>query len=69
MWNFMTPSGIATTVVDFTHEFSPLLIGLVGLMWLSVGIIAYLALQGYLAQKTQPEVGTSPASCDQREAA
>jgi hypothetical protein len=69
MWNFMTQSGMATTVVDFTREFSPLLVSLVGLVWLSAGMIAYWALQDYLARKARPEAGASSVSPDHREAA
>ena len=68
MWTFMAQSGIATAVVDFTSELSPLLIGLVTLLWVSAGIIAYLALRD-LAQKARPEVGISSAPRDQRKAA
>ncbi len=69
MWTFMTQSGMATTVVDFTSEFSPLLIGLVSLLWLSVGMLVCLALQDSLSRKVKPEAGTNPVSSDHREAA
>ncbi len=69
MWNFIPQSGIATTVVDFTNEFSPLLIGLVGLMWLSAAMIFFTALRHYLTQKTKPEADTKSGSPSGREAA
>ncbi len=43
MWNFLPPSGVATTVVDFTSDLSLLLTGLVGIVWLSVGMLAWMA--------------------------
>jgi len=69
MLHFIPQSGIASTVVDFTREFSPLLVGLVSLLWVSVGVIVYLAIQDYLSQKVKPETGAIPVSPDQREAA
>lgn len=60
MWTFSNYSGIATTVVDFTSELSPLLVGLVSLMWLSVGVIVMIVIRHYLTEKTRlvPRTGT-----------
>jgi hypothetical protein len=69
MWNFITQSGMATTVVDFTNEFSPLLVGLVSLLWLSVGVIAVIAIRHYLSEKTRLGPRTEVTAEDRRKAA
>jgi hypothetical protein len=43
MWHFVAQPGLATASVDFTSSFSLLGVGLVGLMWLSTGLIAFMA--------------------------
>ena len=68
MWNFPIQSGFATTIVDFTNDFSWLNVGLMGLMGLSAGVVIFTALRHYLSEKTQPAVETVPA-IDYREAA
>ena len=69
MENFMTQSGIATTVVDFTREFSPLLIGLIGLLWVSIGVLAVIAIRHYLVERTRLVPRTEDTAMDQRKAA
>jgi hypothetical protein len=70
MWNFgHVQSGLATAVLDFTKELSPLGVGLVGAVWLSVGLIVFLAVQHYLSQAATSAVDTEPASTDYRRAA
>ena len=69
MWNFITQSGIATIVVDFTNEFSPLLVGLMSFMWLSAGVIAVIAIRHYLSEKTQLGARTEVTAEDRRKAA
>ena len=69
MWNFISSTGLATSVLDFTTDFSPLLMGLVGVVWLSAGLIIGAAIHHYLFR--QPETGweaPSPAE-DQHDAA
>src|SRR5215207_940406 len=44
-------SGLTTMVSDFTNGLSLLIVGLIGLMWLSAGIIAFIAIQHYWAEK------------------
>jgi hypothetical protein len=52
MWGIMPQwSGLSTTVLDFTNDLSLLIVGLIGLMWLSAGIIAFIAIQHYWAEK------------------
>lgn len=69
MWSFSTSSGIATTVVDMTAEFSPLLIGLVGLVAVSGAMIAVSALRYYWSQQRQPTPQILPTAPPHREAA
>ena len=62
MLPFSTSSGIATTVVDFTTELSPLLVGLVGLVAVSAGMIALSALRDYWSQRVQPTPQATPTT-------
>jgi hypothetical protein len=67
MWNVMMPSGLSTTIIDFTNALSLLGLGLIGLMALAGGAIASMALRHYLAQRTAR--GTEPVLVDDRKAA
>lgn len=69
MWTFSNYSGIPTTIVDFTTELSPLLVGLVSLLWISIGMIAMLAIRHYLSQQSQPTSQLLPAAPDYRKVA
>lgn len=70
MWNFInTQPGLATAVLDFTNDLSLLLLGLVGVIWLSVGAIVFMAVQHYLLQATKPAAGIAPAPADYQDAA
>ena len=69
MWNFMTQSGMAITVVDFTNEFLPLLIGLVSLEWLSVAMIVGMTIRHYLEEKTRLVPPTESTTVERRKAA
>jgi hypothetical protein len=55
MWHVIAQSGFASAGVDFTDSLSLLVAGLVSLVWLSAGLIAFLAVQPYWSQ-TQPRV-------------
>ena len=50
MWYGIAQSGLASVGVDFTESLSVLIAGLVSLVWLSVGLIAALALQHHWSQ-------------------
>ena len=69
MWNIVTPSGIATATVDLTNDLSLLLIGLVGLVWVCAGFLAWEAIRYYIAQPTISVTEAPSASGDIREAA
>jgi len=66
MWPITQP-GLATAIVDFTNDLSPLLIGLVGVLALAAGFIILVAVQAHRSQKTG-HVET-PAVEDRRDAA
>ena len=69
MWTFITQPGLATTIVDFTHELSPLLVGLGSMVWLSAGMIVFAALQHDAMQNTKPSAETTPTPADYQAAA
>jgi hypothetical protein len=70
MWSFIAQSGFANATVDFTNDLSLLLVSLVGLVWVSVGMIAFEAVRHYLSEKARPlaEAG-SAATAEYQEAA
>jgi len=59
MWTIIMQPGFANVIVDFTGVLSPLLVGLGGLMALSVGMIVALAIREQCAQ-TIPVVKPTP---------
>ena len=53
MWGTIPQSsGLTTTVLDLTNDLLPLLVGLIGLTWLSAVIIAGMAIQHYCHRET-----------------
>jgi hypothetical protein len=68
MWPLPQP-GLATALIDFTSTLSPLIIGLLGIVWLSAGFIVCLAIREHLAQKAELPAKKLPASEDHRDAA
>jgi hypothetical protein len=69
MWTFITQPGLATTIVDFTHELSQLLVGLGSMVWLSAGMIVFAALRHIAMQNTKPSAETTPTPADYQAAA
>ena len=67
MWSFATQPGLATAVLDFTNDLSWLGVGLLGLMALAAGSIAFVAIQHHVSQSAKPAVEIAPA--DYQEAA
>jgi len=67
MWHVMAQAGLASAGVDFTESFSLLGAGLVGVVWLSAGLIAFMALHHYRSQTRLPEA--TPRPLDHQEAA
>jgi hypothetical protein len=69
MLNFIAQAGSATATVDFTNEFSGLLAVLIGLVWLSAGMIAFMAVREWLNAKPQIVADEMPEIADYRQAA
>lgn len=69
MWNFIAQPGIATASVDFTSEFSLLALGLLSLLALSAGLIAFAATRQHMSQKTEIVAGPASVPADYRDAA
>jgi hypothetical protein len=69
MWNFITQPGVAAAAVDFTHDLSWLLTGLVGVVWFSAGMLAYVAIQHYVSQRITLPADRAPAAVDCQDAA
>jgi hypothetical protein len=69
MWHVMAQSRLASAGVDFTESLSLLVAGLVGLIWLSAGLIAFMALQHYWSQTPTRVPEATPDSLDHQEAA
>jgi hypothetical protein len=69
MTNFTNLYGLPTTILDFTNDFSLLLVGLVGLVWLSSGMIVWLTVWHYWSERTSLASRDAPASIDYRDAA
>jgi len=53
MWSFVTQSGLATATLDFTNDFSLLGVGLLGLLVLSAGSVAFMAIRHHLSQSSE----------------
>jgi hypothetical protein len=69
MWYGIAQSGLASAGVDFTSSLTLLAVGLVGLVWLSAGLITCMALQHYRS-RTRPRLSEAiPDSLDHQEAA
>ena len=69
MWKFISQSGLATAALDFTHDFSPLLVGLIGVVWLSAGLIVWVTIHHYLFQPPETVAGVLSPAEDRRDAA
>jgi len=69
MWNFMNQATPATAVLDFTNDFSVLLIGLVSLVGLSAAMLGWVAIRYSLSQKHEREASMSSHDANQRDAA
>jgi hypothetical protein len=69
MWNFISATGLATSVLDFTNDFSPLLVGLVGMVWLSAGLIVWATIHDYLFRQPETVWEAPPPAQDLHDAA
>ena len=69
MWNFIGQSGPAIAVLDFTNDFSVLLIGLVSIVGLSAAMIVWVAICHHLSQKHERLAKMPSRDANQRDAA
>ena len=69
MLSFITQSGYTTTGLDLTTELSSLLVGLVTVLVLSAGRIAFEAVRYHLVQKAQVPTEMVPAITEYQQAA
>jgi hypothetical protein len=69
MWSFVTEPGLATATVDFTRDFTLLDVGLLGMMALAAGAIAFTVVRHHVSQRTKLTTERVPAAADHREAA
>jgi hypothetical protein len=69
MYDPFNLSGLATAVLDFTDALSPLLVGLLGVMWFSAGMLIWAAAQHFRAARIRPAPRDAPAAVDRRKAA
>jgi len=69
MWPVIAQSGLTSAGVDFTESLSLLVAGLVGVVWLSAGLIVFLALQHFVSQTRTQLPETTPGPRDRQEAA
>jgi hypothetical protein len=69
MFTFIAQSGYTTTGLDLTTDLSSLLVGLVTVLVLSAGRIAFEAVRYHLAQQAQVPPEMAPAIREYRQAA
>jgi hypothetical protein len=69
MFGSFPQSGLTTTMLDFTNDLSLLLIGLVGLLWLSASAIVWMAVRHARSQKDEITAEASPSGTSHRDAA
>jgi len=69
MWDIFPQSGVTTTVLDFTNDLLPLIVGLIGLTCLSAVMIAAMAIKYSLSQRANSVVETTSTSTDHQDAA
>jgi hypothetical protein len=69
MFSFIAQSDSMATGIDLTNDLSSLLVGLVTLIVLSVGMIAFEAVRYHFAQKAEVPTEMAPATIEYRQAA
>jgi hypothetical protein len=69
MLSFIAQTSYSTTGIDLTNDLSSLLVGLVTLIVLSAGMIAFEAVRYHFAQKTEVPTEMAPATIEYRQAA
>jgi hypothetical protein len=69
MFSFIAQADYTTTGIDLTNDLSSLLVGLVTLIVLSAGMIAFEAIRYHFAQKAEVPTEMAPATIEYRQAA
>ena len=69
MLSFIAQIGYTTTGIDLTNNLSSLLFGIVTLLVLSAGMIAFEAVRYHFAQQAQVPTEMAPATIEYRQAA
>jgi hypothetical protein len=69
MWDIFPQSGVPTTVLDFTNDLLPLIIGLIVLTCLSVVMIAAVAIKYSLSQRATSAEEPAVTPTDHQDAA
>ena len=69
MLSFITQAGYTTTVVNFTNDFSSLMVGLIALTALLAGMILSETVRYHFAQKIEPATEMTPATIAYQQAA
>jgi hypothetical protein len=74
MFSSLIPTGVTSLFVDLTSGYAPLVVGLVGLTWISAGMITWIALAHYwetshLPMPEQPSSEPVAAPLEYKEAA
>jgi hypothetical protein len=70
MWDFINiQNGLALAALDFTNDFALLGIGLVGVIWSSVGVLILMAIEHARSQATLLKSEETPTCPEHREAA
>jgi hypothetical protein len=69
MFSFIAQSDYIATGIDLTNDLSSLLVGLVTLLVLLAGMIAFEAVRYHFAQKAQTSTEMAPATIEYRTAA
>ena len=69
MFNLITQSGYAAATLNLTNDLSWLIFGLIGLVWLSAGMIVAAAVRDWMSQTTHSTTQATPYVNEYRHAA
>jgi hypothetical protein len=69
MFNLIAQAGYASTTVNFTDDFSLLIAGLIGFVWVSVGMLVAVAVRDWISQGTRSTTRATPYVNEYRHAA
>lgn len=74
MSSSLIPTGVTSFIMDLTSGYAPLGVGLLGLMWISAGMITWMAIEHYWETShtpipEHPSYEPAAASIEYKEAA